>query len=93
MHPVAVHGERMDKYVEHVNKFDLSSLRFPVPLPSIALFAKANNLFINVYGIFIHFAFHKQLFQIDMRICCCMNVIVYSIILPLKTLAGWSVAR
>ena len=51
MHPVAVYGERMDKYVEHVNKYDFSSLRFHVPLSSIASFTKANNLSINVYVI------------------------------------------
>ena len=51
MHHVAAHGERMDKYVEHVNKYDFSSLRFPVPPSSIASFAKANNLSINLYGI------------------------------------------
>ena len=51
IHPVAVHSERMDKYVEHVNKYDFPSLHFPVPLFSIGSFATANNLSINVYGI------------------------------------------
>ena len=51
MHHVAVHGESMDKYVEHVTKYDFSSLRFPVPLSSIGSFATANNLSINIYGI------------------------------------------
>ena len=51
MHPVAVHGDRMDKYVEHVNKYDFSYLRFPVPLSSIGSFVTSNNLSINVYGI------------------------------------------
>ena len=51
MHPVNDNAHRMDKYVEHVNKYDFPSLRFPVPLSSIASFAKANNLSINVYGI------------------------------------------
>ena len=37
--------------MEHVNKYDFSSLRFPVPLSSIASFAASDNLSINVYGI------------------------------------------
>ena len=51
IHPVAVNSERIGKYVEHVNKYDFSSPRFPVSLSSIASFARANNLSINVYGI------------------------------------------
>ena len=51
MHPVNDNARRMDNYVEHIDKYDFSSLRFPVPLFSIASFAKANNLSINVYGI------------------------------------------
>ena len=51
VHPVNDNAHRMDKYVEHVNKYDFSSLRFPMQLSSIASFAKANNLSINVYGI------------------------------------------
>ena len=37
MHPVGKHGNnpnRMSTYEEHVNKYDFSSLRFPVPLSS-----------------------------------------------------------
>ena len=41
----------MSKYVDHVNKYGFSSLRFPAPLSSIGSFATANNLSINVYGI------------------------------------------
>ena len=37
--------------MEHVDKYDFSSLRFPVPLSPIGSFAAANNLSINVYGI------------------------------------------
>ena len=51
MHPLAVHGERMNQYVEHIDKYDFSSLQFPVPLSSIGSFAEANNLSIKVYGI------------------------------------------
>ena len=41
----------MDKYVEHIDKYNFLSLHFPVPLSSIASFAKVNNLSINLYGI------------------------------------------
>ena len=51
MRSVDVNGDRMNKYVEHVDKYDFSSLHFPVPLSSIGSFATANNLSINVYGI------------------------------------------
>ena len=51
MHRVAIHSERMNPYVEHVNKYDFSSLRFPVPLSSIGSFAASDNLSIKVYGI------------------------------------------
>ena len=51
IHHVAVHSERMGKYVRQLTKYDLSTLRFPVPLSSIGSFATANNLSINVYGI------------------------------------------
>ena len=51
MHPVDKHADRMDKYVEHIDKYDFSSLHFPGPLSSIGSFDKANNLSINVYGI------------------------------------------
>ena len=51
MHPVDDNAHRMDKHVEHVNKYDFSSLHFPVPLFSIGSFATANNLSINVCGI------------------------------------------
>ena len=51
MHPVGKHSDRMSKYEEQVNKYDFSSLRFPLPLSSIGSFAKANNLSIKVYGV------------------------------------------
>ena len=41
----------MSTYEEHVNKYDFSSLRLPVPLSSIGSFATANNLSIIVYGV------------------------------------------
>ena len=51
MHLVAIHGKRMNRYVEHIEKYDFSSLRFPVPLSPTGSFAAADNLTINVYGI------------------------------------------
>ena len=53
MHPVGRHEHpiRMSMYEEHVNKYDFSSLRFPVPLSSVGSFATKNNLSINVYGV------------------------------------------
>ena len=32
MHPVDANGECMSQYTEHVGKYDISSLHFPVPL-------------------------------------------------------------
>ena len=51
MHPVDVHGERTSQYVEHVGKYDFSSLTFPVPLSFVGSFASVNNMSINVYGV------------------------------------------
>ena len=51
MHPVDRHADRTSKYVEHVKKYNFSSLRFPVPLFSIGSFVAANNLSTNVYAI------------------------------------------
>ena len=51
MHPVGDNSNRMSTYEEHVNKYDFTSLSFPVPLSSIGSFAKANDLSINVYGV------------------------------------------
>ena len=39
MHPVDDNAHRMSKYVEHIDKYDFSSLRFPMPLSSIDSFA------------------------------------------------------
>ena len=49
MHPIDEH--RMNHYVEHVSKYDFSSLHFPVPLSSLGTFASVNNMSINVYGV------------------------------------------
>ena len=51
MHPLDVHEDRMGKYAEHMGKYDFSSLRFPVPLPSIGSLASINNMSINVYRV------------------------------------------
>ena len=42
---------RIDNYMVHANKYDFSSLTFPVPLSSIASFGTKNNISINVYGV------------------------------------------
>ena len=54
MHPVGERNRnpnRMSGYEEHVDKYDFSSLRFPVPSSSIGSFATKNDLFINVYVV------------------------------------------
>ena len=51
MHPATDNPNRMENYVVHAGGYDFSSLRFPVPLSSIASFATKNNLSINVYGV------------------------------------------
>ena len=51
MNPLDDNAHRMSKYVEQVDKYDFSSLSFPVPLASIGSFALANNMSINVYGV------------------------------------------
>ena len=51
MHPVDVHADRSGKYIEHIGKYDFSSLSFPILLQSVGPFAPRNNLSINVYGV------------------------------------------
>ena len=54
IHPVGKQekkADRMIKYEEHVNKYDFSSLRYPVPLSSIGSIAMTNNLSIDIYGV------------------------------------------
>ena len=51
MHPVNDNAHCMDKYVEHIDQYDFTSLPFPVPLSSIGSFAEVNNLSIDVYVI------------------------------------------
>ena len=51
MHPVDVHADREGKYVEHMGKYDSSSLVFPVPFQSVGSFTQINNMSINVYGV------------------------------------------
>ena len=50
MHHIDVNADRMGQDVEHMGKYDFSSLRFPVPLSSVGSFASTNNISINVYG-------------------------------------------
>ena len=51
MHPVDVHADRRGKYVEHMGKYDFSSLHFPVPLQAVCSFALRNKMSINVYVV------------------------------------------
>ena len=51
MHLVDVNADRRGKYVEHMGKYDFSSLSFPTPLQSVGPFALRNNMSINVYGV------------------------------------------
>ena len=51
MHPVDIHKGRKSKYIEHVRKYDFSSLHFSVPPSSIGSFATTNNIPVNVYGV------------------------------------------
>ena len=51
MHPVDVHADRRGKYVEHMGKYDFSSLSIPAPLQAIGSFALRNNRSINVYWV------------------------------------------
>ena len=51
MYSVDVHAHRRGKYVEHMGKYDFSSLPFPVHLQTVGPFAVGNNMSINVYGV------------------------------------------
>ena len=51
LHPTDDNLNRMENYLQYVDLYDFSSLPFPVPLSSVALFAKRNNISINVYGV------------------------------------------
>ena len=57
MHPVSrlerphTNPFRMSTYEDHAIKYDFSSLRFPVSISAIGVFATKNNLSINVYGV------------------------------------------
>ena len=37
--------------MEHIGKYDFSSLPFPIPLSFVGSFVSANNMFINIYGV------------------------------------------
>ena len=45
-----MNANRRGKYIEHIGKYDLSSLSFPTPLLSVGPFALRNNMS-NVYGV------------------------------------------
>ena len=50
MHPVEVNADHRGN-VEHMGKYDFSSLSFPVPLQAVGSFALGNNMPINVNGV------------------------------------------
>ena len=51
MHPLDANAHRRVKYVEHMGRYDFSSLSFPAPLQAVGPFALRNNMSINVYGV------------------------------------------
>ena len=51
MHLVDVNADRRGKYVEHMGKYEFSSLSFPNPLQSVGPFPLRNTMSINVYGV------------------------------------------
>ena len=51
MHPVDVHADRRGKYVEHMGKYDFSSLSVPVPLQAVDPFALRKYISFNAYGV------------------------------------------
>ena len=50
MHHVDVNADLRGKYVEHMGKYDFSSLSFPVPLQAVGSFA-LRYMSINAYGV------------------------------------------
>ena len=93
MHYVDVHVDRRGKYVEHMGKYDFSSLHFPVPFHAVGYFTLRNNMYINVYGVDddneVIYPSHPHSYQIDMWIYYSSNAIVYITTPPLGTLADW----
>ena len=51
LHPAVDNPSRMENYLPYVNLYDFSNLNYPVPLSSIAPFAKKNDISINVYAV------------------------------------------
>ena len=51
LHPAADNPQRMENYLPYVHLYDFSNLTFPVPVSSIAPFAKKNDISINVYAV------------------------------------------
>ena len=51
MHPVDVNADRRGKYIEHIGKYDFSTLSFPTPLQSVGPFALRNNMPICIYDV------------------------------------------
>ena len=87
MHHVETNEHRRVKYAEHMGKYDFSSLSFPAPLQAAGPFALRNNMTINVYGVDDdNEVTYPHSYQIDMWICYCSNMMVYSTTPPLGTL-------
>ena len=84
VHPVDANAHRRVKYFEHMGRYDFSSLSFPAPLQAVGPFALRNNMSINVYGVdddkevIYPTASHPHPYQIDIWICYCSNMMVYS---------------
>ena len=51
MQPVYVHADRRGKYVQHIGKYDFSSLHLPTPLQAFGPFVLRNNMPSNVYEV------------------------------------------
>ena len=49
LYPVAVHHERPSNYKEHLDKFDVTGISWPMEIGQIEKFERQNNLCINVY--------------------------------------------
>ena len=49
MYPVDNHVERLSKYIQHANKFNVDGITFPMPINQIKTFEEKNDLSISVY--------------------------------------------
>ena len=51
LHPASLEPNRMENYQAYMDKYDFSTLSYPVQLLSIVLFAARNGILINVYAV------------------------------------------